>query len=192
MPRSRRGRVKHTGGNSSVVERHLAKVDVAGPTPVSRSIREADHTIPSARQTDRRDVCRRSASPKFRRRTIQSLPLDKRTEGTYVAGPPPQNSGGGPYNPFRSTNGPKGRMSPVRLPFPARFGRRTIQSLPLDKRTEGTYVAGPTPFSRSIQEADHIIPSARQTDRRDVCRGSDSRFPLFRKGRSGWRIAFFI
>ena len=24
-------------GNSSVVERHLAKVDVAGPTPVSRS-----------------------------------------------------------------------------------------------------------------------------------------------------------
>ena len=25
-------------GNSSVVERHLAKVDVAGPTPVSRSI----------------------------------------------------------------------------------------------------------------------------------------------------------
>ena len=26
-----------TCGNSSVVERHLAKVDVAGPTPVSRS-----------------------------------------------------------------------------------------------------------------------------------------------------------
>jgi hypothetical protein len=25
------------GGNSSVVERHLAKVDVAGSTPVSRS-----------------------------------------------------------------------------------------------------------------------------------------------------------
>lgn len=28
-------------GNSSVVERHLAKVDVAGPTPVSRSNNEA-------------------------------------------------------------------------------------------------------------------------------------------------------
>ena len=27
-------------GNSSVVERHLAKVDVAGPTPVSRSIKD--------------------------------------------------------------------------------------------------------------------------------------------------------
>ena len=30
-----------TCGNSSVVERHLAKVDVAGPTPVSRSKRKA-------------------------------------------------------------------------------------------------------------------------------------------------------
>ena len=29
---------KEICGNSSVVERHLAKVDVAGPTPVSRSI----------------------------------------------------------------------------------------------------------------------------------------------------------
>jgi hypothetical protein len=29
-------------GNSSVVERHLAKVDVAGPTPVSRSKERGD------------------------------------------------------------------------------------------------------------------------------------------------------
>ena len=33
---------RHECGNSSVVERHLAKVDVAGPTPVSRSQAESD------------------------------------------------------------------------------------------------------------------------------------------------------
>lgn len=37
----------HERGNSSVVERHLAKVDVAGPTPVSRSYNRRFGTWPN-------------------------------------------------------------------------------------------------------------------------------------------------
>ena len=117
-------------GNSSVVERHLAKVDVAGPTPVSRFFasgipdaffarRESDRPTHSARHAPYwahgagPTPVSRFSRPVFRTlffcggsRTVQPIPLDMR---------------------------PTGRMSRVRLPFPA-FLRPVFRTLFLPGR----------------------------------------------------------